>query len=688
MFKCRILGLVVLVVVFAACRVDAGPAVRVYIAPSSVGLTAGAVQEFKVYSVDAEGCEIQVKEGISWAVDAKVGTIDQNGRFTASSELEKYPGALLVSAAGLIASADIETVDSRKENGYTFLRRLGGPVRPGHLNHPQWVALDSANNLYVLDTAESRISVYDEHGRCVRYWEINSGQCGGPSGITIDQKDNIYVTDSGEVKLYKYNTAGEILGSWPLHISGDDDRCCCPEAVAVDKDGFIYIADSCRSAVLKFDPNCAFVSSWGGDDSEFCINNPEGLAIGKDGSIYASGCYGGSVLVFDTSGRFLDKWGAGHEWMMRPGWRSGDGLFNQPTGVAVAPGGEVYVADWTGGNVQKFSPEGRRLAKWGKEGDAPGEFSDPWGLAVDKQGYVYVADSDNHRIQKLDPQGTVVAHWGDEGNGNGSFIGPRSIAFDSKRNIYIIDCGNKRIQKFDSNWTFIASWKPSAESEWEFLSPDRIVVDSRDNVYVADPGVGKVMKFSSDGKPISVWSGQKLEKSDEEYYSSSRLADVAVGPDGHVYALNTGTWSVEKYNTDGSFISKFSLGENDNCSASEELVIDSKGNIYVLDDYKNNILTYDPSGMFLYDLIENLRQSEILQSPGRIYISPDDKVYVRDYCAGETYVLSTGGELLSVWNVNPGGLDLKNYGLPTFDSRGNLYMFGPDHQVFAFSPVK
>jgi len=56
-----------------------------------------------------------------------------------------------------------------------------------------------------------------------------------------------------------------------------------------------------------------------------------------------------------------------------------------------------------------------------------------------KQGTVseviYVADSDNYRIQKFTPQGEFITKWGNKGSGEGEFNLPNCIAIDSQDQI-------------------------------------------------------------------------------------------------------------------------------------------------------------------------------------------------------------------------------------------------------------
>ena len=104
-----------------------------------------------------------------------------------------------------------------------------------------------------------------------------------------------------------------------------------------------------------------------------------GLGVGEDG--------------VSRSGRFLANWGS----------EFSAGLFNYPKGVAVAPDGSVYVAEWGNHRIQKFTSEGVFVSQWGTEGTGDGEFSWPLGVSVASDGSVYVADYSNNRIQKFLP---------------------------------------------------------------------------------------------------------------------------------------------------------------------------------------------------------------------------------------------------------------------------------------------
>jgi sugar lactone lactonase YvrE len=88
----------------------------------------------------------------------------------------------------------------------------------------------------------------------------------------------------------------------------------------------------------------------------------------------------------------------------------------------------------------------------------------PSDVAVDKEGNVYVLDSGNHRIQKFDPEGKYVASFGRQGQGPGEFQYPQSIDIDTEGNIYVADSGNQKIHILKPDGAFDKDIKIADES--------------------------------------------------------------------------------------------------------------------------------------------------------------------------------------------------------------------------------
>ncbi|MBV8843341.1 MAG: 6-bladed beta-propeller [Bryobacterales bacterium] len=109
---------------------------------------------------------------------------------------------------------------------------------------------------------------------------------------------------------------------------------------------------------------------------------------------------------------------------------NGPDTFDRPTGVAIAPNGDIFVSDGhapnqhNSGRVVKFSKEGRFIKSWGRKGSAPGDFDEPHDIFVGgSQARVYVADRKNNRIQVFDQNGNFIAAWTQFGQPSSVFVG-------------------------------------------------------------------------------------------------------------------------------------------------------------------------------------------------------------------------------------------------------------------------
>ena len=121
------------------------------------------------------------------------------------------------------------------------------------------------------------------------------------------------------------------------------------------------------------------------------LQAPRGVAV-DDGRVYVSDTGHHRLLLFGNG----DPSAIG-------GYGDEPGRLNQPEGLAVGPGGHIFVADNRNDRVQVFSPSGQLLTTLGHRGSGAGELWSPGGVTVDRQGIVYVADTGNNRVQVFAP---------------------------------------------------------------------------------------------------------------------------------------------------------------------------------------------------------------------------------------------------------------------------------------------
>ena len=189
--------------------------------------------------------------------------------------------------------------------------------------------------------------------------------------------------------------------------------------------------------ILEFDPSGKLLKSFGvglfayphaftidGDGNLWTSDvNDEAVVLGMSAKNADGVIRGQEVLKLSPSGKVLMT--IGKEGV------SGNGpdTFDRPTGVAVAPNGDVFVTDGHAPNqhnsarVVKFSKDGRFIKTWGHKGSAPGDFDEPHDIFIGgSQGRVYVADRQNSRIQVFDLDGKFIAAWKQFGQPSSVFV--------------------------------------------------------------------------------------------------------------------------------------------------------------------------------------------------------------------------------------------------------------------------
>ena len=204
------------------------------------------------------------------------------------------------------------------------------------------------------------------------------------------------------------------------------------------------------------------ISSW----VEFGIKQtslslPSGIAVDpSSGNVYVADTANNRIQVFSNDGTYISNWGKYNE-------VSRNGTLKFPQRIALDEQGNVYVADTANNRIQVFSNDGTYISNWGKYGTGNGSFNQPSGIAVDpSSGNVYVADTANNRIQVFSNDGTYISNWGKYGRGNGSLNSPQDIALDEQGNVYVADTANNRIQVFSNDGTYISNWGRIWNRQW------------------------------------------------------------------------------------------------------------------------------------------------------------------------------------------------------------------------------
>ena len=187
--------------------------------------------------------------------------------------------------------------------------------------------------------------------------------------------------------------------------------------------------------------------------------------------------------------------------------------FYMPSTIVVDGAGNLYVLDTGNHRVQKFSPDGKYLATFGRQGQGPGEFYYPSWLAVDANGFLYVSDPNNQRIQVLTPDGKDHKTIKSLEQGAGPvFLGkPGELVTGAPRMRFIMNPGEKKpatlpkiVKVLDGEGKLLREFGEPRDFDDELLNNGGnevvLAVDGAGQSYLVFPAQNRIDKYAADGR--------------------------------------------------------------------------------------------------------------------------------------------------------------------------------------------
>ncbi len=239
-----------------------------------------------------------------------------------------------------------------------------GDAPQGTFFEPWGVAVGPDGSVYVTDTWNHRVQKFSRNGTAVKMWgafgqpspeDPNSEYFfWGPRGIAVDSDGRVFVADTGNKRIVVYDANGTYLtefGSGGFDPGQFDE----PVGVAVGRDGTVYVTDTWNQRIQSFvridtsegeiiyEPLVQWdVNGWFGQS----LDNKPFIAVSDDGHVFITDPEGYRVIQFTASGEFVRTWGD---------FGGGIDQFGLPSGIAVDSRGFVWVADPGNNRIVRFS---------------------------------------------------------------------------------------------------------------------------------------------------------------------------------------------------------------------------------------------------------------------------------------------------------------------------------------------
>ncbi len=340
----------------------------------------------------------------------------------------------------------------------------GGPLQPGvtdgtgtaaRFRSPSAIITLTAGGFAVADTGNHTIRGISNHGetRTIAGIPRTSGSTNGPAatatfsapaGITVDTQGNFFIADRSNKMIRKLSSAGVVsthAASPALVIPENqwitDTRFHELSGVVVNSSGTVYCTDfnqirrvgtdgtlvqvAGKFRKVRFIPPNSHITFWeatvgtnngDGTGTDATIGRALGPCMDSRGNIYFADSGHHTIRRCSPAGAVATIAGKANESGSSDG-TAGTARFKNPSAVAVAPDGTLYVTDSGNQLIRKISPGGVVTTIGGNaglsgfsEGTGPlALFSSPGGIAYDAgTGAILVADTANHRIMRGLPE--------------------------------------------------------------------------------------------------------------------------------------------------------------------------------------------------------------------------------------------------------------------------------------------
>lgn len=348
----------------------------------------------------------------------------------------------VVATAALATAGEVVDVAGTGKLGYSG---DGGLATKAQFNNPFGITRGPDGALYVVEFEGNVVRRIATDGTISTF--AGSGRKGGagdggpaleaefnqPHEIRFDREGNLYLSDMLNHRIRrvdaKTHRVSTVAGTGKAGFAGDGGPATSaalnnPIAIQFDAAGDLYVCDIGNHRIRQIQMKSGVIRTFAGTGAKAAtpdggayatapLNGPRTLDFDADGNLWVALREGNQVWRLDVAtGRAHHVAGTGKQGFTGNGGPAAAATLSGPKGIAVAPNGDVYVADTESHAIRAIHTKSGvidAVVGNGVKGDGPvgpGEscrLARPHGVYVDRDGTVYIGDSENHRVRAVRP---------------------------------------------------------------------------------------------------------------------------------------------------------------------------------------------------------------------------------------------------------------------------------------------
>ncbi|WP_167747093.1 YIP1 family protein [Cohnella luojiensis] len=284
------------------------------------------------------------------------------------------------------------------------------------LSRPEDLFIDTNDEIYVADTGNARIVVFDQQGNYLR--TIGKDVLSRPTGVFVDEEGIVYVADYRKEKIYLFGKDGKVLKEFgkPDSTLYGKNNPFKPRKVIADKRKNLYVVgEGTIQGLIQISQEGEFLGYYGGNKAGFSFirylqrifytktqmdklnkqlpPSATNVAIDREGLVFTS------TIATRTNG--IKKLNVAGKNLLKDVWTT-----SALEDITIDDYGNIYTIDSFRGRITVYDLEGNILFIFGGNdvgSQRLGLFKSPSGIAVSSDGRLFIADKQRNNVTVLKP---------------------------------------------------------------------------------------------------------------------------------------------------------------------------------------------------------------------------------------------------------------------------------------------